>query len=210
MPRAETDPSTTAPTASTLDGSLRDGQGFIVFRAVVPDDVVDRARRLLNIEIVQRGLTADEISGGAYSALSPQLRSEPAVMDVRGCIESVIQPRHDETWADAQISLRFPDLAEDRPLTPHVDALPARAADRSHRAIVGVALAPSGACDGSLVVWPRSHVGEATDPVRVELAAGDIVVMHPMLQHSSTLNRGGEVCCALYFRLRGCAREAAR
>lgn len=110
-------------------------------------------------------------------------------------------PREAEEWADPQLLIRFPDEAHDWPLTPHVDDPPPWAPDRSYRAICGVALSRSLAADGCLAVWPGSHLGRSEGPILIELNTGDAVLMHPALQHSSTLNRGGRVRYAVYFRL---------
>lgn len=196
---ADLDPGDVRPAA--VEERLDEGAGFTVVRRLVPHDVVDEALRLLNLEIVRRGLTPEEISRCSHSTFFPHLRWEREVMDLRTCVERLVAPRPGEEWADAQLLLRFPDEAQEWPLTPHVDGPPPWGSDRGYRAIVGVALSPSRAVDGCVAVWPGSHVGVAGEPVRVELDPGDVVVMHPDLGHSSTLNRGGKVRYAAYFRL---------
>lgn len=54
--------------------------------------------------------------------------------------------------------------------------------------------------DGCLTVRPGSQVADPGGPRRLELQAGDVVLMHPNLLHCSTLN-GGHVRYATYFRL---------
>lgn len=184
-----------------VEAHLRQGPGFVVLHRLVDPEAIDRALRLLNLEIVKRGLSATEIGHCSQTTFFPHLRWESEVLDLRVEVEKVLPPRPGEEWADAQLLLRFPDEAEEWPLTPHVDDLPPWAGDRSYRAIVGVALSSSQQADGCLTVWPRSHVGMDEEPIPVELDAGDVVVMHPALRHSATLNSGGKVRYAVYFRL---------
>ncbi|MDP9441284.1 MAG: phytanoyl-CoA dioxygenase family protein [Actinomycetota bacterium] len=187
--------------ADAFDIALLCGPGFGVFRQVVASDLVESAVRLLNLEIVRSGLTPTEIARCSQSTFFPHLRWDPDVLEIRTPVERLVAPRPGEEWAEAQLLLRFPDEAQDWPLTPHVDGLPPWAQDRCYRAIVGVALSPSKGCDGCVAVWPGSHAGRPDDPRLVELEPGDVVVMHPALRHSSTLNTGGRVRYAIYFRL---------
>ena len=71
----------------------------------------------------------------------------------------------------------------------------------SYRAIFDVPLSSSGPANGCLVVWPGSHLGPGGPPTHVELDPGDVVVLQPGLHHSGTLNAGGTVRYAVYFRL---------
>ena len=176
-------------------------QGYVVWRQLIPLEEIERSLRLLNLEIVRRGLTPEEILHCGHSTFFPHLRWEPEIMALRAPVEELLQPAPDEQWADAQLLLRFPDEAVDWPLTSHVDDLPPWAGDREYKAIAGVPLSPSAANNGCLVVWPGSHLGRDASPTRVELEPGDVVVMHPALQHSGTLNTGGSVRYTVYFRL---------
>ena len=187
--------------ADRLDDALERGPGYVVRPGCVAPAVADRALRLLNLEIMRRGLSPEDITEGARSTFFPHLRWEPDILALRDEVEAALAPRAGEEWADPQLLLRFPDEARSWPLTPHVDAPPAWAPTRRYREIAGVALSRSSVQDGCLTVWPGSHRGGAEPPVPIELAAGDVVVMHPMLGHSSTLNRGGRVRYAVYFRL---------
>jgi len=178
--------------------------GFLVFRHHVDPGLVENALRRLNLEILRVGITAEQIDKWKYATYWPSIRDDQAFLDLREPVRDLLQPRDDEVWGDAQLLLRFPDEADDWPLTPHVDELPEWAGDRRYAAIAGVALSRSTLSDGCLAVWPGSHRGEPADePELVELDAGDVVVMHPDLQHSSTLNRGGSIRYAVYYRLLG-------
>lgn len=199
---------TSGGTADAFDARLVRGPGFVVLRRLVSDEAVEGALRLLNLEIVRRGLTPDEIGRCSQSTFFPHLRWEPDVLELRVPIEGALAPRQGEDWADPQLLLRFPDDAQDWPLTPHVDGLPPWASGRSYRAIAGVALTSSRDSDGCVAVWPGSHLGEQSTPRLVELDAADVLVMHPALWHSSTLNRGGRVRYAIYFRLLAAASSS--
>lgn len=186
---------------AAINDRLGGDQGYAVWREVIPLDVIERSLRVLNLEIVRQGLSPEEIARCSGSTFFPHLRWEPDILALRSPIEALLPPGPDEQWADAQLLLRFPDEAQDWPLKPHVDDLPPWAGDRSYRAIFGVPLSASAASNGCLVVWPGSHLGPGATPIHVELEPGDVVVMHPELQHSGTLNRGGTVRYAVYFRL---------
>lgn len=178
--------------------------GFIVMRGAVPPDLVEQALRRLNLEILRCGITAQQIEEWKYATYWPTLRHEAEILALREPLAAILQPAEDELWGDPQLLLRFPDEAEEWPLTPHTDDLPEWADGRRYEAIVGVALSRSRAADGCLAVWPGSHRAEVGDEVElVELDAGDIVIMHPDLAHTSTLNRGGTIRYAVYVRLLG-------
>jgi ectoine hydroxylase-related dioxygenase (phytanoyl-CoA dioxygenase family) len=50
--------------------------------------------------------------------------------------------------------------------------------------------------NGGLVVW---RFGSEA-PLPVDVDTGDAVVMHPLLPHSGSLNAGGTIRYAVYFR----------
>lgn len=218
-PRSSTGPSTeeaagsdgdnTESTPASFDAALSADPGFIIWRSVIPPHLVQGALRVLNLEIARSGLSADEIARCARSTFFPHLRWEPDILSLRDPIDRLLGRRADEEWADSQLLLRFPDEAEDWPLTPHVDEPPPWAGGRPYRAVVGVTLSSSMITDGCLTVWPGSHTGRAGAPLPLELEAGDAVVMHPQLQHSGTLNRGGNIRYVVYFRLLAGIRPAA-
>ncbi len=185
----------------TRERQTLEDQGYVVLRGAVDPAAVATALRRLNLAIRQHRLTTDDIWTCQLATFFPHLRWEPDVLKLRAAVEGALAPRQGEEWADPQLLLRFPDEAQDWPLTPHVDGLPPWATGRSYRAIAGVALSSSRGSDGCVAVWPGSHAGAEKGPRLVELDAGDVLVMHPALWHSSTLNRGGRVRYAIYFRL---------
>lgn len=182
---------------------LAAGPGYAVLRGAVPDDLVEAALRRLNLEILRCGITPEQIGEWKYATFWPTLRWEPEIVALRRPLEELVAPRPGETWGDAQLLLRFPDEADDWPLEPHVDDLPDGVDDRGYVAIFGVALSRSTSLDGCVTVWTGSHRGEEGEQEQVELDAGDVVALHPGVGHSSTLNRGGTIRYAVYFRLLG-------
>lgn len=184
-----------------LEEELATGPGYVVIPQAVDEQLVVAALRRLNLEILRCGLTARQIDEWKYATFWPSLRWEPEILALRAPIEAIAPAREDEVWGEAQLLLRFPDEAEEWPVEAHVDDLPEWAVDRSYEMIFGVALSRASAADGCLTVWPGSHRGEEHERVVVELEAGDVVVMHPEVGHSSTLNRGGTIRYAAYFRL---------
>jgi hypothetical protein len=96
---------------------------------------------------------------------------------------------------DPQILLQPPDDCDDAELVPHVDQVPPWANGRRYLRIVGIALTHAHAANGGLVVWPFD-----AEPHPLDLAPGDVVVMHPNLPHSSGFNREGNIRYAVYFR----------
>ncbi|HVM28169.1 MAG TPA: phytanoyl-CoA dioxygenase family protein [Mycobacteriales bacterium] len=192
---------TSAPALQAARTDLEQ-EGYTVLREVVSASRVAAALRLLNLEIRRQGLTAEQIRAWQPGTFFPHLRWEPEVWGVLpDPAAELLGWQEGDDWAEPQILLRFPDEAQDWPLEPHVDALPPWAQDKRYRGVVGVALTTAGPDDGVAWVWPRSHRGEHTEPVPVPLEAGDALVMHPQLGHTGTLNLGGTVRSAIYFRL---------
>lgn len=192
------------PTSTTTTWRAEmDCHGYATVRDAVPLEITDAALRRLHIEVVRRGLTADEIREWSVTTFFPHLRWEPEILAVRDALEELVGVAPGEDWADTQLLCRFPDEAADWPLSPHVDGAPDWAPERPYSVVVGVALTPSRHDDGCLVVWPRSHREHACGgaPTRVELDPGGCVLMHPRLHHSSSLNRSPRPRWALYFRL---------
>lgn len=186
-----------------LESQLATGPGYVVLRGLVGHDLVDAALRRLNLEILRCGLSAEQIEQWKHETFWPTLRWEDEVVALRRAVEAVVPAGPGEVWGETQLLLRFPDEATHWPLRPHVDALPAWAGDRTYEVVVGVALTRAHAVDGCLTVWGGSHRGEEGERHRVELDPGDVVVLHPRVGHSSTLNTGGSIRYAVYFRLLG-------
>ena len=167
--------------------------GYAVLRDVVPPDAVDAALRHIHVDLVRRGLSAETIGPWLWSAhWFPHLKWDPPIA---GLVEYLPDELREGELCDPQIVLQPPDTCADQPLVPHVDQEPEWAWGRPYLRIVGVALTPARASNGGLVVWPFDG-----DPQALELAPGDVLVMHPKLPHSSGLNREGAIRYAVYFR----------
>ena len=170
-----------------------DERGFAVLRGVVPDEAVDAALRHLHLDLVRRGVPAETIGAWLWSAhWFPHLKWDAPIA---GLVEHLPEELRDGEQCDPQIVLQPPDDCDDQPLVAHVDQEPEWAWGRPYLLIVGVALTPARASNGGLVVWPFDGGQEA-----LELGAGDALVMHPRLPHSSGLNREGAIRYAVYFR----------
>lgn len=188
---------------AALQRELSEGPGYVVRRGLVPDDLVEGALRQLNLEILRCGLSAAQIEEWKYATFWPTVRSDPEIVALRAPLEGAFPLRYGDSWGDAQLLLRFPDEAAAWPLEPHVDTVPEWAGDRTYQVIFGVALTRSHERDGCLTVWTGSHRGEDGPREQVELDPGDVVVLHPAVGHSSTLNKGGSIRYAVYLRLLG-------
>lgn len=176
--------------------------GYVVLRDAVPQVAVTAAVRRLNLAIRQHGLTVAQIDEGQRVGFFPHLRWEPEVWDVLPDVAAeLLGWQEGDEWAEPQLLLRFPDEKQDWVLEPHVDVVPSWAAGRSYRGVVGVSLTDAGPRDGVVAIWPGSHSGAPSPMAPVPLAAGDVLVMHPQLGHSGTLNLGPQVRMAVYFRL---------
>ena len=177
----------------SVDAALAE-RGFAVLPGLVPRDALDAALRHLHLDLVRRGASAETIGAWLWSAhWFPHLKWDAPIV---GLTDHLPDELRDGELCDPQIVLQPPDDCDEQPLESHVDSEPEWAQGRRYLRIVGVALTPSTAANGGLRVWPFGGAG----PEVVELAPGDVLVMHPNLPHSSGLNREGAVRHAVYFR----------
>jgi hypothetical protein len=168
--------------------------GFAVLRKQVPQEALDRALRHIHLDIAQRGLPPEELSGWLWSAhWFPHLKWNEEIVAL---LEHLPPEFRDGELCDPQIVLQLPDAADEVTLESHIDQEPDWANGRHYRRIVGVALGPNRSTNGGLQVWPL----DGGEPVPVELEPGDVVVMSPSLPHTSGLNREGGIRYAAYFR----------
>ena len=169
-------------------------RGYGVLRGAVPGEAVDRALRHLHLALVRDGLPADRLGEWLWGAhWFPELKWDEEIVSLAGHLPAELR---EGRMCDPQILLQPPDDCDDVELVPHVDREPEWANGSPYLRIAGVALSAAGPEDGGLVVWPL----DGADPEPLELAAGDVVVMHPRLPHASGLNRGGRIRYAVYFR----------
>ena len=182
---------------SNTTGTRAATRGYDVLRGLVPRGAVERALRLVHLEIVRNGLPVETISEWLWSAhWFPELKWHPAITQLADHLPPELR---DGQLCDPQILLHPPDDCEEQPLTSHVDQEPPWAEGRRYLRIVGVPLTRAHAANGGLVVWPL----DGGDPVTTDLEPGDVVVMDPALPHTSGLNREGGIRYVVYFRFLG-------
>lgn len=165
---------------------------MIVYRGLVPEQLVDAALRTLHLDVAERGVDPDALRVWATTTAFPHLRYHPSILAVRDELERLAGSWISTgSWADPQIVWRLPDAAASWPLELHVDD----DEGQPFASIHGVALTRATRRDGCLVV---DYGGE----LPVELEPGDVVTLDGHEPHASTLNRGPHVRAALYFRRR--------
>lgn len=205
-----------------LGERLFDRHGYMVVTNAIAKVTRARAWRAIWLAVREYGLTAEQIVEWDRSTYFPHLRWETAILDLLPravcdlyeldhpleTVASVGLPdarRASNLWGDPQILLRLPntdtDVAHSVPV-PHTDSLPPWADDTKMRypAIFG-----AGLNDAGLVVWPGSHRRDRYRPrdiwpVTVTWAAGDVLVMHPRLEHAGLANPSGEIKATVWFR----------
>jgi ectoine hydroxylase-related dioxygenase (phytanoyl-CoA dioxygenase family) len=171
-------------------------EGFAVLRRLVPRDAIDVALRHLHADVLTRGLPQEWISDWQWVSKNwfPHLRWDREIVQLS---EYLPESLRDGWPCEPQILLAFPDTGDPWELTPHVDAPPEWAGGKGYRSICGVALTPSHARNGGLVVWPFNDGGR---PYEATLEPGDVIVMHPQLPHTAGFNATAEIRYAIYFR----------
>lgn len=166
-----------------------------VARGLVPEALIDDALRLLHLDLLSRGASAEELSDWLWGAhWFPHLRHHPVIAALA---ETLPAPWRTGERCDPQILLQFPHTGPAPEITFHVDREPEWAAGRCYLRIVGVPLSSWRWENGGLLV---DHEGE---PVPVELEPGDAVMMDPSLPHSGGINLTGSIRYGVYFRWLG-------
>src|SRR4051812_39442186 len=163
-----------------------------VARGIVGPELVDGALRLLHLDLLERGATAETLADWLWSAhWFPHLNHHPAVVSLA---EGLPPEWRTGTLCNPQILLQFPHVGPEPDITFHVDQEPYWAQPRRYLRIVGVPLSPWRQENGGLLV----QLAEETVPV--ELDPGDAVMLTPDLPHSGGVNRTGTVRYGIYFR----------
>lgn len=177
---------------SKLPSTTVTSGGYEVRRGVVPVALVDDALRILHLDLLSRGASAQQLSEWLWGAhWFPHLRYEPAIVALADALPEDWQTG---TRCDPQILLQFPHSGPVPEVTFHVDQEPAWAEDRRYRRIVGVPLTRWHRANGGLLVKTGDEV------TAVELEPGDAVAMAPDLLHSGGINTTGSVRYSVYFR----------
>jgi hypothetical protein len=168
------------------------GPGYRIGRGVLALHLVDDALRLLHLDLLERGLSAETLGEWLWGAhWFPHLNHHPAILAIAAGLPAEWRTG---TPCDPQILLQFPHTGPVPQITFHVDEEPPWAQERRYLRIVGVPLSPWRRANGGLLVQP------AEDAIAVELDPGDAVMMRPDLRHSGGVNHTGSVRYSLYFR----------
>lgn len=165
---------------------------FEVAPAVVPRDLIDDALRLLHLELLSQGASAEQLSEWLWAThWFPELKWRDEITALAGALPAEWQIGQ---MCDPQILLQFPHTGPEPEITFHVDQEPEWAGDRRYLRIVGVPLSPWRRENGGLLV----KAGDEAVPVEVD--PGDAVSMAPDLMHSGGVNRTGTIRYGVYFR----------
>ncbi len=166
--------------------------GYSVARGVVPQELVDTALRLLHIDLLEQGHSAQTLSEWLWSMhWFPHLNHREEIL----ALAEALPPQwRAGTLCDPQILLQFPHVGPEPEITFHVDQEPPWADGRRYVRIVGVALSPWRRQNGGLLVESEDGI------VPIELDPGDAVMMTPDVPHSGGINVAGAVRYGVYFR----------
>ncbi len=165
---------------------------FDVAAGVVPQHLIDDALRLLHLELLSKGASAEELSEWLWAThWFPELKWRDEITALAGALPADWQAGQ---MCDPQILLQFPHTGPVPNITFHVDKEPDWAGRRRYLRIVGVPLSPWRRENGGLLVKVDDDV------VPVEVDPGDAVMMAPRLEHTGGVNRTGSIRYAVYFR----------
>lgn len=163
-----------------------------VRRSLIPSDLIDAALRLLHLDLLERGASAETLGEWLWgTSWFPHLNYDPAVMALA---ESLPDDWRSGTIADPQILLQFPHSGPQPEITFHTDQEPPWAQGRRYVRIVGVPLSPWRLRNGGLLI----ELDDGTLPVEID--PGDAVMMAPDLPHSGGVNLTGSIRYGIYFR----------
>ena len=162
----------------------------------MPEELTDSALRLLHLDLITRGASAEEIGQWLWSVhWFPHLRGDPRITALAQALPA--EWRTGEI-CEPQILLQFPHSGPEPEISYHVDEEPEWAGPRPYVRIVGIALSRWDHENGGLLI---ERPGD--EPVAVELEPGDAVMMKPWVRHSGGINRTGSIRYAVYFRWLG-------
>lgn len=170
--------------------------GVEIRRAVVPEELVDAALRLLHLDLITRGASAEELGAWLWAVhWFPHLRDDPRITALAQALPAAWRTGE---ICEPQILLQFPHSGPEPEITFHLDHEPDWAQGRRYERIVGIALSR----------WDRENGGllirrDGRPPLAVELDPGDAVMMKPDVWHSAGINRTGSIRYAVYFRWLG-------
>lgn len=163
-----------------------------VRRGAVPEELVDDALRLLHLDLLERGASAEQLGDWLWGAhWFGHLNYDRRILALA---EALPESWRSGQLCDPQILLQFPHVGLEPEVTFHLDKEPEWADGRRYRRIVGVPLSQWHRDNGGLLVRRDDEI-EA-----VELMPGDAVMMGPELWHSAGINVTGAIRYGVYFR----------
>src|SRR5919107_5139589 len=123
---------------------------YRVGRGLVPPELIDDALRLLHVDLLERGASAETLAGWLWQAhWFPHLNHHPGIVAIADALPAQWRAG---TRCDPQILLQFPHVGPEPEITFHVDEEPHWAQERRYLRIVGVALSPWRRENGGLLV----------------------------------------------------------
>lgn len=165
---------------------------FEVARDVVPRPLVEDALRLLHLDLLEEGASAERLGEWLWGAhWFPHLNYRDEIMALAAALP---EDWRAGTICDPQILLQFPHVGPEPEVSFHTDQEPDWAGERRYLRIVGVPLSPWCRENGGLLI------ARGDDAVPVELDPGDAVMMAPDLPHSGGVNLTGGIRYGIYFR----------
>lgn len=179
-------------------GAERVAAGVQLRRAIVPEELIDAALRLLHLDLITRGATAEELGSWLWAVnWFPHLRDDPRITALAQALPAEWRTGQ---ICEPQIILQFPHAGGAEPaISYHLDQEPEWAGERRYERIVGIALSRWDRENGGLLIEGPS----GSEPLAVELNPGDAVMLEPHVRHSGGINRSGSIRYAVYFRWLG-------
>lgn len=174
-------------------GSGSRGGRFEVARGVLAPELVEDALRLLHVDMLEHGHSAQTLSEWLWAMhWFPHLNQRDEILALAHALP---EDWRTGTLCDPQILLQFPHIGPEPEIVFHLDDEPPWADGRRYVRIVGVPLSPWREVNGGLLV--QSDDGR---PAPVELDPTDAVMLSPDLEHSGGVNRTGSPRYGVYFR----------
>jgi hypothetical protein len=165
---------------------------FDVARGVLAPDLVEDALRLLHIDMIEHGHSAETLSDWLWAMhWFPHLNRRDEIMALAAALP---EDWRGGTLCDPQILVQYPHVGPEPEIVFHLDSEPPWAEGRRYARIVGVPLTPWRAENGGLLVKSGGR------PLAVELDPTDAVMLTPDLEHSGGVNRTGSPRYGVYFR----------
>jgi hypothetical protein len=165
---------------------------FEVARGVVPQERIDDALRLLHLDLLQRGASAEELSKWLWGThWFPHLKEREEILALAASLPEGWRTGHP---CEPQILLQFPHVGPEPEITFHLDREPPWAGERTYLRIVGVPLSSWRGDNGGLLVET------VQGPAPVEADPGDAILLSPDLPHSGGVNHTGSLRYGVYFR----------